>query len=317
MSTLSAQGGAPLDSARMEAADAAGARCVWCEAPLDESARCRRGRIVCPRCGAATTHPWPSDEELAAAYGEWYRPAGERRFSFAGDAILGRTRSMLAARIDGIAPAGPVLDVGAGDGTLLDALRQRGREAVGLERDATRPDIRDEPIEEVRGEWAAIVFWHSLEHLPRPGRAIAEAARLLAPGGVVAIAVPNNDSLQARAFGDRWLHLDLPRHLVHLSTASLLRGLAAAGFRATRVSPLRGGQIVIGWLDGLVGSLPGLPGLYQALRRPAARSAAIPAGRRALAVAAGAVLLPLAIILSAAEVALRRAGTVYVEARRG
>ena len=115
-----------------------------------------------------------------------------------------------------------MLDVGAGDGSLLDALRSRGREAVGLERDGHRSDMRDEPIEAVEGDggWAAIVFWHSLEHLPDPRAADPRRRRGCSRrGACVCIAVPNADSLQARAFGDRWLHLDLPRHLVHLPRA--------------------------------------------------------------------------------------------------
>ena len=80
---------------------------------------------------------------------------------------------------------------------------------------------------------------------------------------------------------------------------------------------MRGGQVVIGWLDGLVGSLPGGLDLYQALRRPEARSAPLSARRRLRSVAAGALLLPVAALCAAVEVALRRAGTIYVEARRG
>lgn len=133
-----------------------------------------------------------------------------------GDAILRRTRGRLARRVDRIAPAGPVLDVGAGDGALLDALTARGRQALGLEREGTRPDVRAAELSDIDGTWAAIVFWHSLEHLRNPGPEIERAAALLAPGGVLVIAVPNADSLQAQLFGDRWLALDLPRHLVHL-----------------------------------------------------------------------------------------------------
>lgn len=296
--------------------------CAWCGLPLDASALRLAGRTRCARCGAATTDPWPSGEELARAYGEWYRPASDgRRFSFAGDAILGRTRGLIAGRIDEIAPPGPVLDVGAGDGTLLDALRARGREATGLERgaDSDRLDFRDDPLERIEndGEWAAVVLWHSLEHLSEPGDAIDQAARLLQQGGVVVVAVPNNASLQARAFGDGWLHLDIPRHLVHLSTASLTAGLRTAGFRVERTSNLRGGQIAIGWLCGLVGALPGGLDLYQSLRRPEAQMARLGGARRMLSLAAGAVLLPLALTLSAVEVAMRRGGTVYVEARLG
>lgn len=289
--------------------------CAWCQSALDGRAARLRGRVRCSSCGAATTDPWPSEEQLAAAYGTWYRPdAG--RFGSLGDALLRRSRALQAGRIDRVAPPGPVLDVGAGEGVLVDALRRRGREAVGLERESRRPDVRDEPLEEIDGEWAAVVFWHSLEHLPSPHDAIREAARLLRRGGVVVIAVPNTDSLQARRFGDRWLHLDPPLHLVHLTERALLTGLEEAGLAVERVSHVRGGQIVIGWLDGLVGSLPSHPRLYQALRRPEARSGAMSAPRRAATVAAGTLLLPLAAVLAALEVAGRRSGTVYVEARR-
>ena len=294
--------------------------CVWCGAPFGPDAERLAGRTRCPRCGGATTDPWPDDEELEAAYGGWYRPeGGSGRFHFAGDAILGRTRGLLAGHLDDVAPPGPILDVGAGEGTLLDALTARGREVTGLERGAKRADFVDLPVEEVEGDggWAAVVFWHSLEHLPRPGAAIEAAARLLAPGGVVVVAVPNNDSLQARTFGDRWLHLDIPRHLVHLSTTSLTAGLERSGFRVDSVSYLRPGQVVIGWVAGLVGALPGDLNLYQALRRPEARSDAVGTRRRALTIAAGIVLLPVAAAAAAFEVLLRRGGTVYVEGRNG
>jgi SAM-dependent methyltransferase len=292
------------------------ASCAWCGAPLGPDSIRLAGRVRCRRCGAATTSPWPTTAELEAAYGEWYRPAGGSRFSFAGDAILRSTRGLLAGRIDAIAPPGPVLDVGAGDGTLLDALHRHGREAIGLERRSDRADVRDGTIADLDGEWAAVVFWHSLEHLPEPGEAIREAARLLKPGGVIAVAVPNGESLQAAAFGDRWLHLDLPRHLVHLSATSLGSGLERNGFAIERTSFSRGGQIVIGWLDGLVGKLPGRPSLYQALRRPPARMDAQPTGSRAFAIGAALLLMPIAWVAAAVEVALRRGGTVYVEGRR-
>lgn len=290
--------------------------CIWCGRPFDDGAR-RRGRLTfCGACGAATTDPPPSEAELSAAYGDWYRPQGERRFSFAGDAILGRTRGLLAARIDEIAPPGPVLDVGAGDGTLVDALRARGRETVGVERNPLRPDFRDEPLAEIDGKWSAVVLWHALEHLPEPGDAIVQAARLLERGGVLAVAVPNTGSLQAEAFGERWLHLDLPRHLVHLSARSLRTGLEQHGFAVERASNVRGGQIVIGWLQGLVGMLPGHPDLYQSLRRSPARSSAQPPAKRLLAIGAGVALLPVAALAALVEIIMGRGGTIYMEARR-
>ena len=290
------------------------ASCAWCGAALGDSAPRLEGRVICLSCGAATTDPWPGAEELAAAY-ERYRPE-TGRFSGLGDAFLRRSRSRLAARIEAVAPPGPVLDVGAGDGTLVRALKRGGREAVGLERGGGGPEVRQGSIEEVDGAWAAIVFWHSLEHLPEPGAAIDRAADLLEPGGVLMVAVPNSASLQARAFGGRWFHLDHPRHLVHLSASVLTERLERLGLRIARVSHWRGGQALFGWLHGLVGSLSGTGDLYDAIRRPAARSAPLTPRRRAVALAAGAILFPVAAVATVVEIAARRGGTVYVEARR-
>lgn len=264
----------------------------------------------------ANTDPWPSKAELEAAYAGWYRP-DSGRFSGLGDAILRRTRGRLARRLNRIAPPGGVLDVGAGDGALLDALTACGRRALGVEREVARPNVRAGDLGDVGGVWAAIVFWHSLEHLPEPGMELERAAALLAPGGVLVIAVPNADSLQARLFGDRWLALDLPRHLVHLPAAALLERLRALGLRRERLSYWRGGQVAFGWLHGLVALLPGHPDLYDAIRRPEARRAEPSPAGRTFVLAAGVLLSPLALAAAAAEVAARRGGTVYVECRRG
>lgn len=275
-----------------------------------------QGRSRCPSCGAATTDPWPDEVTLDAAYAGWYRPDGAR-FAGIGDALLRRTRGRLARRLDAIAPSGRVLDVGAGDGTLIDALRRIGRDAVGLERTSTRPDVLAREIEDVEGGFAAIVMWHSLEHLRRPGAALAPAAALLAPGGVLVVALPNSDSLQARVFGDRWLALDLPRHLVHVGADTVLERLRSVGLRVEHVSHVRGGQGAFGWLHGLVDSALGGASLYDALRRPAARAKPLGRVRRGAILAAAVALLPVAVAAAGVEVALRRGGSVYVEARHG
>ncbi len=166
------------------------------------------------------------------------------------------------------------------------------------------------------GKWSAVIFWHSLEHLRAPARALSHAATLLSPGGMLVIAVPNATSLQARAFGDRWLALDLPRHLVHLSPPALLSKIEALGLRIERVSYLRGGQVVFGWVHGLVGKLPGHPDLYDAIRRSEARQATRSPALRLYALAAAVVALPFALAATAVEVATRSGGTIYIEARR-
>lgn len=289
--------------------------CIWCAAPLARPGRPVHGRTVCRACGVATTDPWPSEAALAEAYGGAYRPS-DGRFSGPGDALLRLTRATLARRLDRLAPPGRVLDVGAGTGGLVRALARRGREAVGLEREADGDAIRATPLAELDGQWAGIVFWHSLEHLAAPGQDLDTAIDRLLPGGVVIVAVPNAGSLQAHVFGDRWLALDLPRHLAHIPAAALVARLRERGLQVDRVSHWRGGQVLFGWLHGLVGLAPGRPSLYDAVRRPAARWQEQD-GRRRRAILAGALLVaPLAGLGAAIEIGLRRGGTVYVEARR-
>lgn len=297
-----------------------GSRCAWCDALLPATRTFPHAWHVvrCAACGAGTTQPWPSPAELDAAYPEAYRPASGR-FAGPGDRLLGWSRGLLARRIDALAPPGPVLDVGAGDGALLRALRASGRDVLGLER---RPDphadvpLRDARVAEMAGGWAAIVFWHTLEHLPKPARELAAAAERLAPGGVLVVAVPNWGSVQARAFGAGWLALDLPRHLVHLPRDALPARLAELDLTVERVSGWRGGQAGFGMLHGLVGRLPGSPHLYDAVRRPGARLEGLRPGERRRALVAGALLAPVAGIAAAAEIAAHRGGSTYIEARR-
>jgi SAM-dependent methyltransferase len=289
-------------------------RCGWCEATIREGGERLGHRVRCAACGAWTIEPAPTEGDLERAYAGWYRPAGGRFAGF-GDALLGRLRARLAARLDRRAPAGRVLDVGAGEGALLDALRSRGRDVLGIDRAASHPSVREMELAEVEGEWAAIVFWHSLEHLPRAGAGLDRAASILVPGGVLAIAMPNSSSFQARVFGERWFAVDFPRHLVHVPSSALLGRLRRLGMKAERVSYWRGGQVAFGWLHGFVGWLPGRPNLYDAIRRQAAREDPMPALARMLALAAAVLLLPAALLCAAVEIACRQGGTVYVEAR--
>jgi SAM-dependent methyltransferase len=290
------------------------AHCAWCGAGVVPKAP---DLASCPACGSSTTYPAPSDDELDRAYESYRPPSG--RFSAGGDRLLSVSRSRLARRIDRIAPPGPVLDVGAGDGTLVRALLFCGREALGLERVGGGDHVVGREImgfDERTGEWAAVVFWHSLEHLRDPAGALDQASRLLAPRGVVVVALPNLGSWQAWVLGPRWFHLDLPRHLVHVPARALDAGLSERGLRIERVSYWRGGQLVFGWLHGLVGMLPGDPDLYEAIRRPEARSEAMRPLRRLATLAAGAALAPLAAALAVAEAIAGAGGTVYIEARR-
>lgn len=289
--------------------------CGWCGVALDGGRRRVGRRVLCVECGAWTTDPPPSERELEVAYAGWYRPAAGR-FSGFGDVLLRRLRGSLAGRLDRLAPSGPILDVGAGDGALLEALRRRGRDAVGTDPRSRHPDVLGSDFADVEGRWAAVVFWHSLEHLPDAGAALDRAASALEPRGVLAIAMPNPASFQAAVFRERWFANDFPRHLVHVPASALLGRLRGLGLSVELVSYLRGGQVAFGWLQGLVDRFSGGRSLYDALRRPEARESPMSPSARGAVLLGAVLLLPVAVACAAIEVACRRGGTVYVEARR-
>jgi hypothetical protein len=62
---------------------------------------------------------------------------------------------------------------------------------------------------------------------------------LLVPGGKLVVACPNIDSWAFRAFGPSWFGLDLPRHLVHFTPATLRDMLTAGGFRVEQLRLIR------------------------------------------------------------------------------
>jgi SAM-dependent methyltransferase len=76
------------------------------------------------------------------------------------------------------------------------------------------------------GSFDAITMWNVFEHVYDPRAVIAEAARLLRPGGVLVITHPNLASLDRRLFGHTWIGYELPRH-IYLFPAELLRDLMA------------------------------------------------------------------------------------------
>ena len=134
-----------------------------------------------------------------------------------------RERALALARLDGPDPPGSVLDVGAGTGfttegiarhvpaaviTMLDqspqqlavAARKPGIAAARrLEGDAERLPFGDDAFDRY-------VSAGSIEYWPDPQRAIAEAYRVLAPGGRALIVgpLPPRNRL-ARALADLWM----------------------------------------------------------------------------------------------------------------
>jgi SAM-dependent methyltransferase len=192
------------------------------------------GDIVrCGACGHMQLDRFPSETELAAAYAEAAsddyvdEEAGQRE-SF---------RSVLE-RIERYTRRGAILDVGCWVGFLLDEARARGwTEATGVEpslfasdyaRTKLGLDVRTEELADAdlpERHYDAVVLGDVLEHLTDTSAALDRVATLLAPGGVIALELPDAGSRVARLLGPRWWSV-IPTHIHYFtrdSAATMLR----------------------------------------------------------------------------------------------
>ncbi len=188
----------------------------------------------CAGCGLGHTLPQPA--ELGRYYASRYYG---NRHGFTARLCSGRRMRFVAAA------AGPgegkrLLDIGCGDGGFLLEARQAGWSVTGTE---LNPSMGREAGLDVRedislladdGKFHCITMWHTLEHMRDVPSMLGHAARLLSPEGRLIVAVPDWGGLEARLFGPRWLHLDVPRHLYHFDAGALRHCLAVAGFSLER-----------------------------------------------------------------------------------
>jgi SAM-dependent methyltransferase len=201
---------------------------------------------VCGVCGAGRTGPPLSEGELAEFYREGYASHEEG----APRLLAGVTRRLKRLQVRAIlrrppfstvisGPPGRALDVGCGRGDLAGALLARGWRVAGIEPSGRAAAIAAGRGVEMAGatlataqlapgEYDLVIFRHSLEHLPEPLEDLRRVREALRPGGRVVISAPNFGSWQRRRFAANWFHLDLPRHRVHFTPASLAVALRRA-----------------------------------------------------------------------------------------
>lgn len=323
------------DATRVPAsADHASQPCPACHATTSDAVWPRQtGDFTvrrCRRCRVVFTVPQLTPDELRAFYDPRYYGTDQRRFAALIERMVGWLRRRRVATLCRMVPTGLVLDIGCGRGELLVLLRQRGWTVTGVELDAAAAHHARERGLNVSaggaGGWPpgffdAVILWHALEHLPDPRAVIRNLAWLLRRGGVVAIAVPNIESWQARLTRASWFHLDLPRHVSHFSERWLRTELAAAGFRVITVNHVALEHNLFGWIQSLLngcGLRPNL--LYDMLRRPSARTIrrpwrTYPVQAVVSAVALGLLLVPAGLVV-AVEALCRAGATIELFARK-
>ncbi len=202
-----------------------------------------------------------------------------------------------------------VLDVGCGRGLLLRAFQQKGCNVTGTEyaegacsfaREVLKLPVRVGLLTELNfpdHSFDIVVMWHVLEHVSDPRPTLAEVSRILRPGGIFLVAVPNFGSPESRLTKSGWFHLDIPRHLSHHTRASLSEILNEAGLSPTWISSLAPEYDNFSFVQSLLNWLGAQPNLlYNWLRGHGAK--VIDGKSNAGSIAATVLLAPLLGLIS-------------------
>jgi SAM-dependent methyltransferase len=218
----------------------------------------------CDACRVAFTEPRPASLDR-------YYPQRYRGYGALVTRILETFYARRVSRWAKMKPTGgSVLEIGCGPGLMLAAFAQRGWQALGIERNqdaATRArqtpgvEITAAPVAElpIDARFDLIVMFHVLEHIGDPVALLKECAKRLAPHGRLIVNVPNFASWQSHFAGPCWLHLDVPRHLVHFTPQTLAGTFARSGLKLGEVRYASFEHDPYGWVESTLNRFTGRP----------------------------------------------------------
>jgi SAM-dependent methyltransferase len=197
--------------------------------------------VRCPNCGHMQLERMPDEAQLSEAY-------GEAESSDYVEEEMGQraTAARLLDCIERQTKPGSLADLGCWVGFMLAVARERGWSPVGVEPsefasgyargklglDVQTADLFDADLPEQH--FQAVFMGDVIEHVPAAGEAMQRAARLLAPGGVLAMALPDAGSRLARLMGRRWWSV-IPTHVHYFTRNSMRVMLERNGFALVAV----------------------------------------------------------------------------------
>jgi 2-polyprenyl-3-methyl-5-hydroxy-6-metoxy-1,4-benzoquinol methylase len=134
-----------------------------------------------------------------------------------------------------------LLDVGCGDGAMLEVARQCGIQVHGTEVNSALKDLVRERMgpdvllscdldQAPTGHYDVATLINVIEHLRSPAAMLCKIHRLLRPDGLLLIHAPNLGGIPARITGANWHQIRPYGHMYYFTIQTITKVLSKSGF---------------------------------------------------------------------------------------
>jgi SAM-dependent methyltransferase len=190
---------------------------------------------ICQNCGLKFTNPRPTESAIGPYYqSEDYISHQDKSTNIINllykTVRLITTKKKLSWLNKYHNSKGNLLDMGCGTGYFLHKANEDGWKTTGIEPNKAARKLAKSKGLYVRQElkdldqkikYDVISLFHVLEHIHHLRKTTKRLLKLLNNGGILMIAVPNNQSFDSIHYGTKWASLDVPRHLYHFTPESI------------------------------------------------------------------------------------------------
>jgi SAM-dependent methyltransferase len=207
----------------------------------------------CVACAFQFTNPRPDTSSIGRYYeSDDYVSHNSAATGFINQAYrLARffTMRRKVGLVNRLAPRkGLLFDYGCGTGHFLAAAKANGWKVAGVEPSARAREEATARVGQPIGSgklvdfelesFDAITLWHVLEHVHALNDTLNQLVNRLKPDGVLLIAVPNVESLDAQHYRQEWAAYDVPRHLYHFSPQTMKQLLKKHKLKVLETLPM-------------------------------------------------------------------------------
>jgi SAM-dependent methyltransferase len=224
--------------------------------------------VRCNKCGLVYVNPRPDEVEIKKYYPPEGWPRAKEKIDFEAATINNqpwrKVMKLRTAHLLKYIKNGRILDVGCGDGFFLKYLEEKGWKVCGVEpgevgaryaREVLGIEVFTGNLEDANFPdncFDAVSLYAVFEHLPDPIKTLKEIKRILKPGGILFISVPNFGGLESRIFRERWLAVKAPTHLYHFTPFTLYQVVSKAGFQVLEIKHISNeGKSTMGYSESL------------------------------------------------------------------